>query len=621
MDCNKAKDQLLDYLYEEMDERSRKDFQAHLDTCPNCRQELEKLGEVQAAFSELPIAVPSMEISDKILDSAGARPLPFWKRWAAGFNVNRFIFHPATAAAMLMVIVLGVGLFISEQQPAAPEAPSFGRWSRRFAEVPEEREGSQNIGDLESARDKGTAVTKAPKAAYKDEKSPVADIAERTNGKGAAGPRNPRAGGAAIGGGGFSRPAVRSGRGYYRWRHRKMRSKRARHKKKEIRRAFTWKSARDVDWNQALAKPVKSFTTSKTSRVSIIRAKRSASAAMAAPYRQGKRMDGDATKPPPSVQAEQVRSRALAAKPPSNRKLSKVRLEEVKADFYLPLHGATGRGAAITTPPPVDKSRGRSEDQGAAYRRHTVKEKGGSTATATTGLTARNGTPRGEKRRRLSQHQSTPAISTAWGFNTDRRHLAKEKVTRARKRLSTAAAEKRSRGENEKLQALATTPARKSPARMAPRPVNLVRAYSLRSRGARAFESIPRLTRFGLDTPKTADNRSGEKLKGASGSPRTLYIQASRLFKARKYDEAIAKLNLLLRHPGKAAAGDALYLLVRIEKSRGRLAEAIQLLKRYRKLYPFLNMGKYRAEMMALLKASKQRAAGSKLPRKATKKR
>ncbi|HEC78523.1 MAG TPA: helix-turn-helix domain-containing protein [candidate division WOR-3 bacterium] len=63
MKCKEAKDNFLTYIYDEMNEQSRKEMEAHLAGCRKCRREVKELMEIK----ELCACLPEFTIDKKFL--------------------------------------------------------------------------------------------------------------------------------------------------------------------------------------------------------------------------------------------------------------------------------------------------------------------------------------------------------------------------------------------------------------------------------------------------------------------------------------------------------------------------------------------------------------------------
>lgn len=115
------KEKLIDYLYGEMDEAARQDFERQLAADASLRAELEALQHTRQTIQELPAAEPPLR-----LVTLPARPSP-WKRWAgatavaAGFFLLLGLLTPRIELGNgKLVLTLGRS---AEQVPATPHTP------------------------------------------------------------------------------------------------------------------------------------------------------------------------------------------------------------------------------------------------------------------------------------------------------------------------------------------------------------------------------------------------------------------------------------------------------------------------------------------------------------------
>lgn len=125
MECRRADELLIDFLYQALDERTREEFLRHLEECPAHRLEVEQHGRLLRALRAEPREEPAAALDRRILEEANrARP--------QGAKVERqpwwaLVFRPSFAAAALLLL-LGVGVVVfmqrfQESPPATGGAP------------------------------------------------------------------------------------------------------------------------------------------------------------------------------------------------------------------------------------------------------------------------------------------------------------------------------------------------------------------------------------------------------------------------------------------------------------------------------------------------------------------
>lgn len=119
MDCRRADELLIDFLYQALDERTREEFQRHLEECPAHRREVEQHGRLLRALRAEPREEPDAALDRRILEEANrARPQDAkaerqpW--WALVFRPN------FAAAALLLLLGVGVVVFMQRFQETAP---------------------------------------------------------------------------------------------------------------------------------------------------------------------------------------------------------------------------------------------------------------------------------------------------------------------------------------------------------------------------------------------------------------------------------------------------------------------------------------------------------------------
>lgn len=93
----------MDYLYEELDARSRGDFEQHLHSCTECMAELKSLQQTHKLFS----ALPEVEPEERLIFNASPR-----KSWFSEFRLPLPQFSLAKigyAAGLAIVVLLVAG--------------------------------------------------------------------------------------------------------------------------------------------------------------------------------------------------------------------------------------------------------------------------------------------------------------------------------------------------------------------------------------------------------------------------------------------------------------------------------------------------------------------------------
>jgi hypothetical protein len=102
---DRFEDLLGPYLLRQLPDEEEHELERHLDVCPRCRAELERIQQTHTLLGELAANEPPPELKGRVLAHAGeeasARFGRGWKPWM-----------PA-AVAMLVAGILGIGIFVA----------------------------------------------------------------------------------------------------------------------------------------------------------------------------------------------------------------------------------------------------------------------------------------------------------------------------------------------------------------------------------------------------------------------------------------------------------------------------------------------------------------------------
>ncbi len=115
MACERAHEQIALFVYSETDEKASRYLQHHLDTCPECREELQAMRSLAAAMSLLPVREPSANLLAhtrlRVAEALDEVPQRTWLarlRQSLGTDFNIMRTAPLSAAALLFAgIALG----------------------------------------------------------------------------------------------------------------------------------------------------------------------------------------------------------------------------------------------------------------------------------------------------------------------------------------------------------------------------------------------------------------------------------------------------------------------------------------------------------------------------------
>jgi len=156
MNCHDARDRLSDFLDEALGPPELAEVRAHLEGCPECRRELERLRATVSLLARVERPRAPLGFVDRVM--AAARPVPWYRRLGRLLFLPLGIKLPAEAAAMVMIAVLGV--FLLQRTPEMKEAarPEFQSPASR-SEAPPERNA-----EPAPAREPAQSDSKAGKA-------------------------------------------------------------------------------------------------------------------------------------------------------------------------------------------------------------------------------------------------------------------------------------------------------------------------------------------------------------------------------------------------------------------------------------------------------------------------
>ena len=125
MDCSRIEDLLVDYIYQELDPSQVELFEAHLQGCERCTEEVSAYESARSLFASLPEEDPPAQISALLLQEASRAVQPpeagFWEKLRIG--IRSLAMHPATTAAMTLTLVLGISFYVYKNNPVPGDAP------------------------------------------------------------------------------------------------------------------------------------------------------------------------------------------------------------------------------------------------------------------------------------------------------------------------------------------------------------------------------------------------------------------------------------------------------------------------------------------------------------------
>ncbi|HEQ60156.1 MAG TPA: hypothetical protein ENN74_00950, partial [Firmicutes bacterium] len=111
-------EQLSRYIEGELSPPEAQEVSRHLERCGRCREQMESLRRMLATLGRLPDLAPSAGFLAR-LDERIASRRTLWHRLAEGLSLG-FLPLPARAAALAVVLLVGVGVFWYSGQPSTP---------------------------------------------------------------------------------------------------------------------------------------------------------------------------------------------------------------------------------------------------------------------------------------------------------------------------------------------------------------------------------------------------------------------------------------------------------------------------------------------------------------------
>ncbi len=154
MNCEKVKDNLLLYLYNELEEREHEALQEHLESCPSCSRVLEQERRLLGCLDQRRSADPSdamlAECRHDLMRSVyqqqedisrGAGWLPAWADLLRVFGSTPRAWQPVAA-----LILIAVGFYFGRASVDAPVGEAYRSDSRSASLIPLET----SVGEIQS---------------------------------------------------------------------------------------------------------------------------------------------------------------------------------------------------------------------------------------------------------------------------------------------------------------------------------------------------------------------------------------------------------------------------------------------------------------------------------------
>jgi len=173
MNCHETRERLSGLLDDALDASERALVGAHLDTCPDCRRELDRLRATVSLLSRVERPRAPVGFVDRVM--AAARPVPWYRRLGRRLFLPLNIKLPVQAAAMVLIAVLGVYLLQRtpewrdaarpELQSPAPRSEPSGATTAAPTPPPAPDQKGLKAGKVDS----GNVSEPAPRAAREAE--------------------------------------------------------------------------------------------------------------------------------------------------------------------------------------------------------------------------------------------------------------------------------------------------------------------------------------------------------------------------------------------------------------------------------------------------------------------
>jgi hypothetical protein len=202
MNCHETRERLSGLLDDALGAPERAEVRAHLESCPECRRELDRLRAMVALLSRVERPRAPLGFVDRVMDAA--HPAPWHRRLGRRLFLPLNIKLPVQAAAMLVIATLGIYLLqrtpelrdaarVERQTPASrsepldttravptpPQAPSqkdlklskeeSGKFSERPPRDASEAENTVRPGRRLDAPQSSPPLTQEPKEEAKKE--------------------------------------------------------------------------------------------------------------------------------------------------------------------------------------------------------------------------------------------------------------------------------------------------------------------------------------------------------------------------------------------------------------------------------------------------------------------
>jgi hypothetical protein len=171
MDCKRANELLMEYLYQELEPTQMDQFESHLKGCSACTGELAGYESTRQVMRQLPEVEPSPQLNERLMQQAAAAIRPqrpsFFDRLREGMRV--MVLHPAMTAAVMLVVVVGISFFAYQRHSPLMDQPRPDELAPSFAPTPladetsaAEEKRADPLGGLEDLQEQERDRAHAP---------------------------------------------------------------------------------------------------------------------------------------------------------------------------------------------------------------------------------------------------------------------------------------------------------------------------------------------------------------------------------------------------------------------------------------------------------------------------
>ena len=159
-DCERASD-LIAFLYNETDERERRDFQLHLNECSTCREEVASFGVVRESITAWRDEALAGFVSQPVATKAPRKSALAALRQF--FDLSPLWLKGATAFAVIAFCVLAVMAFVNMQRKDVQVFSTTTTAETQYTKADVERLVNEALAKQEKPKPPTAVIVEAPK--------------------------------------------------------------------------------------------------------------------------------------------------------------------------------------------------------------------------------------------------------------------------------------------------------------------------------------------------------------------------------------------------------------------------------------------------------------------------